>query len=281
MRRRLLTGPRRRRVLVAGAVLLVGILGTSAWAVLRPPTPSPAPQSPAPTYSGGVSCREDTFAHVHNANRLRLVAPCATVTGTVDTVTWQPTDGDWQVELVLDASYAPYVPDIREPLDLKVIPADMATVALPRPGDRVAASGAWVNNRNQSGAPQLHPTWSIERLDQTGDAAAPPPPEPAGPGLQVLAEVPAQVQVGDTFTLSAVVTEPGPEPKRVPLAHLWLEVLPERGRGVHWKAGATDSAGAATLEIVALFRPGPYELHLYVERHGRVTTVIEHLEVVI
>jgi hypothetical protein len=228
-----------------------------------------------------VSCREETFAHVHNPNRLRLIAPCATVTGTVDTVTWQPTDGDWQVELLLDPPYATFVPDIREPLDLKVIPADVATVALPRPGDRVAASGAWVNNRNQSGAPQLHPTWSIERLDQTGEAAAPAPPQPADPVLQVLVQVPDRVHVGDAFALSAVVTEPGPESKPVPLAHLWLEVLPARGPAMHWKAGATDTAGAAALEIVALFRPGPYELHLYVERQGRVTTVIEHLEVVI
>lgn len=281
MSQRLLTGPRRRRVLVATAVLLVGILSGLAWAVLRPEAPSPAPEPPAPTYSGGVPCREDTFAHVHNPSRLRLVAPCATVTGTVHAVTWQPTDGDWRVELVLDPSYAPFVPDIREPLDLKVIPADVATVALPHPGDRVAASGAWVSNRNQSGALQLHPTWSIERLDQTGDAAAPPPPEPADPGLQVLVEVPDQVHVGDTLTLSAVVTEPGPEPKPVSLAHLWLEVLPERGPAVHWEAGVTDSTGVAVLETVALFRPGPYELHLYVERQGRTITVIRHLEMVI
>jgi hypothetical protein len=35
------------------------------------------------------------------------------------------------------------------------------------------------------------------------------------------------------------------------------------------------------LETVALFRPGPYELHLYVERQGRTITVIRHLEMVI
>jgi hypothetical protein len=278
IRRALGARPQRRLLAVATATMTAFVVTASAvHRAAGAPTPPPAPP-----YSASVPCRQDTFAHVHHPGRFTLVSPCATVTGTVAAVRWQPTDGDWQVELTLDPQYSRYVPDPRKPLDVRVIPTDVAAVVLPERGGRIAASGAWVRNRNRSGQPQLHSTWSIVPLAGPGGAGSEPSSSrPGEPSLDVRVDVPTRVWVGQQFTLSAVVTRQASSRRvPVPAAHLWLEVLPERGPAVQWQAAATNSLGVGALQIVALYRPGRYHLYLYAERGGRVTSKAEWLEVV-
>jgi hypothetical protein len=279
--RRVLAACRKRRLLAVATAATAVVVATASTGDESAGVPASAAHTVhTPPYSASAPCRQDTFQHVHHPVRLVLVAPCATVVGSVTTVRRQPTDGDWRVMVRLDPQYSRYVSDVRKPLEVRVIPTDIATVVLPKPGDRIAASGAWVRNRNMSGRLQLHPTWSIQRLTPPGGTGDGPVPPPSEPNVDVHLDVPTQVRVGETFAISATVTGHPPRPVPVPAAHLWLEVVPEQGPAVQWRAGATNSRGVAILPIVALYRPGRYHLHLYVERQGRVKSMAEQLEVV-
>lgn len=265
----------RRGVVAAAGAVLATLLVLSVTALSG--SGGQASGLVVPAYAGTVPCRSDTLAHVHHPTRLEVVTPCATLHGTVGSVSWQPTDGDWRVELTLDGTDGRVVPDRSQPVDVRLIPSDVAEVTLPRTGERVAASGAWVRNRNAAGRLQLHPTWELQPVD--GPLL---PAGPTEPSVDVAVELGETVRVGQAFPLGVTVTRRGVDsPQPVALAHLWLEVAPADGDPVGWAAKATNALGAATMDVVALYRPGSYRAALYVEVEGKVAVLQRSFQVVL
>ena len=82
-------------IAVAFVATACGEGSTTSTAVVESPSPSPAETSPEPTSCG------DPHAHVYSPDRLRLLAACVTVTGTIQSETPQA-DGDFHVRLRLD-----------------------------------------------------------------------------------------------------------------------------------------------------------------------------------
>lgn len=268
--------PRTRRGLVAAAAAVLATLLVLSVTALSGSGGQASGALAVPAYAGTVPCRSDTLAHVHHPTRLEVVAPCATLHGTVGSVSWQPTDGDWVVELALDGTDGRVVPDPSQPVDVRLIPADVAAVTLPRTGERVAASGAWVRNRNAAGRLQLHPTWELRQVD--GPLL---PAGPTEPSVDVAVALSETVRVGQALPVGVTVTRRGVDsPQPVPLAHLWLEVAPADGEPVGWAAQATNALGAATMDVVALYRPGRYRAALYVEVEGKVAVLQRTFQVV-
>jgi hypothetical protein len=71
------------------------------------PSPSPTPTSsptPAPTSSACVQ-PSDLGSHVYNPDRLQVIQPCISVTGTIDFIRHEA-DGDYHIGLKVDPQYA-------------------------------------------------------------------------------------------------------------------------------------------------------------------------------
>lgn len=80
------------------------LLPAAAMAVLcgcgvptGPVTPAPA-VSVAPSATQAPACDPGLWAHVYHPDRLRIIDPCRTITGTVDSVRYEP-DGDTHIRL--------------------------------------------------------------------------------------------------------------------------------------------------------------------------------------
>jgi len=63
-------------------------------------SPETAP-SPSPSASSSIGCSADPHAHVYSPDRLRLLAPCVELAGTIELERAEP-DGDYHVRLHLD-----------------------------------------------------------------------------------------------------------------------------------------------------------------------------------
>jgi hypothetical protein len=87
-------------------------------------------------------------------------------------------------------------------------------------------------------------------------------------------EAPTSVPVGGAIDV-LVRVESGAEGARRPLpeANLFFEVRDEHGRGVQWKAAATNALGLARVTLVALEHPGSFRLWLYADRQGSSAVV--------
>jgi hypothetical protein len=169
-------------------IAVVAIFGLVAIIVSSqaPKTTAPATQtatSPAAPVSS--VCKPNPQEHVYNPDRLQVIDPCKTVTGTVDFVRSEP-DGDYHIGVKLDPQFADLVNSCNltcangaERGDLVVEPvcemavtqtdavATCAGVApsVPKPsiGQHVTVTGPYVKDLNH-GWNEIHPAWEIKPI---------------------------------------------------------------------------------------------------------------------
>ncbi|HUX22745.1 MAG TPA: hypothetical protein VMW69_16035 [Spirochaetia bacterium] len=115
-------------------------------------------------------CRSDPLAGVYDPWRLHVIAPCVTVSGTVDYVKVEP-DNDWHVNLKLDPGeplLTNWVNRSRKNGDLvlEVIPMDQSRISAPTVGEHITVTGAYVLDLIH-GWREIHPVW---RLNDQGSA---------------------------------------------------------------------------------------------------------------
>lgn len=170
----------------ARAATLISLALVSCTAP-TPPAPSPAvsPATTAGTPATPSAACGDPHAHVYSPDRLRLLAPCVTVLGVIDSIRREP-DGDDHIRLRVD-------PGQRDPRgggfvnqrnveaqggDLVLEPVCVHTViqpdaveacrgyrnpiVIPPVGSHVAATGAWVLDLDHGSWAELHPLFAIE-----------------------------------------------------------------------------------------------------------------------
>jgi len=171
---------------------------TKAWVVVVAivfaactPAPAPSPEPSAaelptelasPSAASGCLLPSDPAAHVYHPARLQVIAPCITVTGTID-FKRPEADGDYHVGLKLDTAYAGLVNDcnstclngaehgdlVVEPVcELPVTQPDAVTACMgyhdplvvPAVGAHVTVTGTYVLD-TAHGWTELHPVASI------------------------------------------------------------------------------------------------------------------------
>jgi hypothetical protein len=252
-------------VLLVAAVAVLYALFASGGVLRSSPS--------APGWRPGVApCRASPLAHVYDPGRLEVVAKCATASGIVQKVKYNPLNGDWQVLIAVDPSYRRFLtPADHGRLPALVIPTDLPHIALPSLGQHATFYGTWVINKNLHGRAELHPVWRIVAPNAAqGPASAGPAGSHVPPGRLVLTvEVPASVTVGAPFTVQVrcELIMPG-KTVHASLVHLFLEMINSRGLGVQWKAGSTNSLGEADLSLVGLDAPGRFSVHIYASKSG-------------
>jgi len=144
---------RRFRTLKIAPAVLFASLTASACVTLPPATL--IPQS---------GCRSRPLAGVYYPWRLRVIAPCVTVSGTVEYVKVEP-DHDWHVNLRLDPS-EPRLTNWANraykggDLVLEVVPMDQGRIHAPSIGDHITVTGAYVLDRIH-GWREIHPVWKL------------------------------------------------------------------------------------------------------------------------
>jgi hypothetical protein len=248
--------------------------------VQRPPAETAAgPAAVAPPWqTGAVRCRDDPMAYVPHPTRFVVLARCSTVSGVIRQVRRDPVDGELNLLVALDQPYSRFLLYGNQGLlRTAVVPRDIPKVSVPRVGQHATFYGSWVMDRNQHNQAAMHPVWKVQLTGAAGLAAGSAVPARA-PGaaskLRVGLEAPTSVPVGGAIDV-LVRVESGAEGARRPLpeANLFFEVRDEHGRGVQWKAAATNALGLARVTLVALEHPGSFRLWLYADRQGSSAVV--------
>ena len=260
-------------ILLAAGVVLYALYGPSG--VLLNSVGAPA------WHPGAAPCRADPLAHVHDPGRLDVVAKCATASGLVRQVRYKPSDGDWQVDVAVDAPYLRYLkPANHGLLPVRVIPPDLPAVLLPLLGQHATFYGSWVINKNLHGLAEMHPVW---RIVVTSVSPAPGASAGARPGpgrLRLTVGIPASVPLGSPLTIvvRCSMVLPG-KTVHASEAHLFVEITNSGGKGVRWKAGSSNSLGSARISLVALDAPGNFTIHIYASKSGHFSTTEKSLVV--
>jgi hypothetical protein len=270
-----------RHLLALAGVALMAASAAVGLGLIQTPTVQVAAPASAPGWkTGAVLCRHDPMAYVPHPTRFLLLSSCSTVSGIVRQVRRDPTDGELNMLVAVDRAYARSLPSENQGLlRAAVVPRDVPRVKIPRSGQHATFYGAWVLDRNQRSQAAMHPVWMIEVSDRsTGLTASPAPaasPKAAAAGrLRVDIRAPRSVPIGGAIDVSVWV-ESGERGAGRPLpeANLFFEVRTEDGRGVQWKAAATNALGMARVTLVALERPGSFRLWLYVDKLARSAVV--------
>ena len=145
------------------------VQGGDLETAMEPPASAPAWRT------GAVACRDDPMIAVPHPTRFVVVANCSTVAGVVKQVRRDPADGELNMLIELDQSYAQFLPSAEDAvLRAAVVPRDVPKVSVPRVGEHATLYGAWVLDRNQRNQVALHPVWGVEATERrcrTDDAA--------------------------------------------------------------------------------------------------------------
>jgi hypothetical protein len=214
---------------------------TTARRVTTPPTTLPATTVPRrstpPTaaHTTSSACRPgDPLANVYHPDRLLVVKPCMTVSGTVRSVTAEA-DGDTHFDLALDGSFVSLLKPANYTgqhgwLVAEIVPADKPGCVPgqpPRPasgtydygtctgagetappiGTHVYVTGPYVLDEDHGGWAEIHPVWQVSTTPAPSPSPAPSPPPspttiaPVG-GVRILS-VTSPVPAGSTATLIA------------------------------------------------------------------------------
>jgi hypothetical protein len=250
------------RLILLAAGLLITIVAAASLLAQGATRPHTHAELAAPALQAGtIACRQDPMAHVHDPTSLVVVARCATVTGTVKHIRYEPRYGSQHLLVAADPAYQRFLlPENHGLITVEVTPTDETTVQVPRVGQHASFHGAFVFNKNQQ-AVELHPTW---RIDVPG-AGSPEAPRPGtSPTLTVTVHAPRLVVMGGQVAVS-VRTERVWQGRRQPAGgvHLFLELVAPSGKGVQWAAASTNPLGDATIHLVALRAPAQFTLTLY------------------
>jgi hypothetical protein len=283
--RRHLGRPGTPQVLALAGIALVLFSAAVGYGLLRGGglETAMAPPASAPGWrTGAVACRHDPMVGVPYPTRYVVVASCSTVSGTVRQVRRDPADGELNLLIAVDHSYARFLPSADgRLLRAAVVPRDVPKLTVPRVGQHATLYGAWVLDRNQHKQVALHPVWGVEvstRESGAGLASLPVPGAGSNTAvdrrLKVHMKAPRSVPVGGAMNIVVRVQSPAqgslrPEPE----ANLFFEVRTSSSRGVQWKAATTNALGLARVSLVALEHPGSFRVWLYVDKPGRSAIV--------
>ena len=242
-----------------------------------------APPASAPAWrTGAVACRDDPMTGVPHPTRFVVVANCSTVSGTIRQVRRDPADGELNLLIQVDRSYARFLQSsFARELRAAVIPRDVPKVRVPRVGQHATLYGAWVLDRNQRSQVALHPVWGVEASASERSAGLTQLPMPgAGSNtavnkhLKVQLTAPRSVPLGGAMNITVRVQSAVKGTLRgEPEANLFFEVRSSNGRGVQWKAATTNALGLARVRLVALEHPGSFRVWLYVDKPGRAAVL--------
>ena len=268
-------------ILALAGITLVALSAAIGFGILRAGGLKPAmePRAGAPAWrTGVVACRDNPMIGVPHPTRFVVVASCSTVSGTVKQVRRDPADGELNMLLQVDPSYARFLQSDNEGLlRAAVVPRDVPKVTVPRIGQHATLYGTWVSDRNQHNQVALHPVWGVEvSTSETGAGLASLPMPGAGSNtavdkrMKVHMKAPRSVPVGGAVNIVVRVQSVAkgvlrPEPE----ANLFLEVRTKGDRGVQWKAATTNALGVARVSLVALEHPGSFRVWLYADKPGR------------
>ena len=257
-------------VAVSAAIGLGLVQGGNLETAMERPASAPAWRT------GAVACRDDPMIAVPHPTRFVVVANCSTVAGIVKQVRRDPADGELNMLIELDQSYAQFLPSADDAvLRTAVVPRDVPKVSVPRVGEHATLYGAWVRDRNQRNQVALHPVWGVEA---TSAGAGPTQLPMPGAGsstavnkrLTVHMKAPRAIPLGGAMNIAVRVESAAKGTlRREPEANLFFEVRTKDNRGVQWKAATTNALGLARVSLVALEHPGTYRVWLYVDKPGR------------
>jgi hypothetical protein len=177
-----------------------------AWKPTLPPTPAREQTTSVPTGASQAqaapACRAgDPKANVYHPDRLEVISPCATVSGTVGSAFVESYDGDYHIDLALDAASTSKLTALRgSQVDgtvlIEVVPADApgctigqpprpahgsydygtctgASIPLPLRGSPIEATGPYVWD-HKHGWDEIHPAWVLRVLGPGVGAVAAP-----------------------------------------------------------------------------------------------------------
>jgi hypothetical protein len=189
-----------RRLLgaVVGALLMLSCSDTTGSPVTSPSSDPeeavgaspPATTAKLPLVKGHPVCGSPT-AHIYSPDRLKLLAACVTVKGTIAIIRVEK-DGDLHVLLRLDAGESKYINArnvsgesgylvlepvcVRPPTQLDAIPACAGYInrlPIPAVGVHVSVTGAWVLDLDH-GWLELHPVFAFNGVGAPVSKTSPP-----------------------------------------------------------------------------------------------------------
>lgn len=163
--------------------MILAVLATAFLAACTTPSPGPV-NPPGPTASGCVQ-PSDSGSHVYNPDRLQVIQPCLSVTGTIDFIRHEQ-DGDYHIGLRVDPQYANLPNQCNstclngaEHGDLVVEPVCMTsptqadavsscqgyqnTIVIPPVGTHVEMTGAYVLDKDH-GWTEIHPLSEVHSI---------------------------------------------------------------------------------------------------------------------
>lgn len=115
--------------------------------------------------SANATCRVDPMAGVWEPSRLKVLNPCMTVSGIVQELEYEPSDGDYHFNLLPDSKYRNLLFPVNNTqangdLVVEIIPMDDGKFPIPKNGEHVTITGAYVLDTGHMWA-EIHPVWRI------------------------------------------------------------------------------------------------------------------------
>lgn len=147
----------------ATTVVTASPQGTAPASTTQPRSAVPKPKARVrPRQHRTPACRApvDLLAGVYHPYRLRVLAPCRSVVGTVEAVRHEQ-DGDVHIDLDTGGALTNVVNGSEQGGSLLVefMPRDGGHLPVPSVGDHISLTGAWVLDTDH-GWNELHPVWS-------------------------------------------------------------------------------------------------------------------------
>ena len=156
------------------------IIPPSTTTNLPSPSSSPSLISPSSSSSSVQNCDQSLWQHIYNPNRLQIVNPCMSVTGTIDSIRVEK-DGDYHIRLKVDAQFSNLINQaniegqygdlVLEPICQKPVKQPDAIAAcanfhqninIPPVGSHVNVTGSYVLDKEHGRWAEIHPVNSIE-----------------------------------------------------------------------------------------------------------------------
>jgi len=125
----------------------------------------------------GWDARKNSLAGVYHPQRLQVIEPLKTVSGTVDDIRHE-SDKDYHINLKLDSQYTSLINAKNTEYEngdlvVEVIPMDADKIAIPTVGQHITVTGSYVLDKDH-GWNEIHPAWIINGMGSPNytDAAA-------------------------------------------------------------------------------------------------------------